>query len=146
MESPQLSKFLLSAEAAGARTGLGPFANPRACGRLFARRATAASRARRCVPVDQTRSGRFDSVALPEQPDLTIVGPEIPAESGPVDELIRRGMRVFGPTRRAAMLETSKASPRNSCSGTISRLPIMRSAIPPESFRKRWRTFTRPLS
>jgi len=47
-------------------------------------------------------------LALAEQPDLTIVGPEVPLSLGIVDALQERGMRVFGPSRAAAMLETSK--------------------------------------
>jgi phosphoribosylamine--glycine ligase len=39
---------------------------------------------------------------------LTIVGPELPLSLGIVDELQRRGQRVFGPTRAGAMLESSK--------------------------------------
>jgi phosphoribosylamine--glycine ligase len=44
-----------------------------------------------------------------EQPDLTIVGPELPLSLGIVDVLQTRGFRVFGPTRAAAKLESSKA-------------------------------------
>ena len=44
-----------------------------------------------------------------EQPGLTIVGPELPLSLGIVDALQERGLRVFGPTRAAAMLESSKA-------------------------------------
>jgi phosphoribosylamine---glycine ligase len=40
--------------------------------------------------------------------DLTIVGPEEPLSRGIVDELRARGLRAFGPTRAAAMLEASK--------------------------------------
>jgi phosphoribosylamine--glycine ligase len=43
------------------------------------------------------------------QPDLTIVGPELPLALGLVDEFTRRGWRTFGPTRAAAQLETSKS-------------------------------------
>jgi phosphoribosylamine--glycine ligase len=39
---------------------------------------------------------------------LTIVGPELPLALGVVDELQGRGLRVFGPTRAAAQLESSK--------------------------------------
>ncbi|HXB61592.1 MAG TPA: phosphoribosylamine--glycine ligase, partial [Acidobacteriaceae bacterium] len=48
-------------------------------------------------------------VVLAEQPDLTVIGPELPLSLGIVDELQKRGLRVFGPTQAAAMLETSKA-------------------------------------
>jgi len=63
----------------------------------------------RCVPVNQKNLADLVRVAVEEQPDLTVIGPEIPLSLGLVDVLTRRGMRVFGPTRRAAMLETSKA-------------------------------------
>ena len=62
----------------------------------------------RCVPVNQKDLDDLIRVVVAEQPDLTVVGPEVPLSLGLVDELSRRGMRVFGPTRRAAMLETSK--------------------------------------
>src|SRR6201986_4139176 len=44
-----------------------------------------------------------------ENPDLKVVGPEVPLALGLVDELRRRSLAVFGPTRAAAMLETSKS-------------------------------------
>lgn len=40
--------------------------------------------------------------------DLTVVGPELPLTLGLADELTRRGLPVFGPTREAARLEGSK--------------------------------------
>jgi len=43
------------------------------------------------------------------QPDLTVVGPELPLSEGVVDEFSRRGWRIFGPTAAAARLESSKA-------------------------------------
>jgi phosphoribosylamine--glycine ligase len=49
------------------------------------------------------------AVVAAEKPALTVVGPEVPLALGLVDELEARGLRVFGPTRAAAMLETSKA-------------------------------------
>ncbi len=39
---------------------------------------------------------------------LTVVGPEAPLASGIVDVFRARGLRVFGPTRAAAQLESSK--------------------------------------
>jgi phosphoribosylamine---glycine ligase len=40
---------------------------------------------------------------------LTIVGPEEPLSLGIVDAFEKEGLRVFGPTKQAAMLEASKA-------------------------------------
>jgi len=40
---------------------------------------------------------------------LTVVGPEAPLAAGVVDEFRARGMRIFGPTQKAAQLESSKA-------------------------------------
>ena len=44
-----------------------------------------------------------------EQVALTVVGPEGPLAGGIVDLFRARGLRVFGPTRAAAQLESSKA-------------------------------------
>jgi phosphoribosylamine--glycine ligase len=40
---------------------------------------------------------------------LTVVGPEQPLAAGVVDEFRAHGMRIFGPTKAAAQLESSKA-------------------------------------
>ncbi len=40
---------------------------------------------------------------------LTVVGPEAPLAAGVVDVFRARGLRIFGPTRGAAQLESSKA-------------------------------------
>jgi phosphoribosylamine---glycine ligase len=41
--------------------------------------------------------------------DLTVVGPEQPLVDGIVDEFERNGLKIFGPSKAAAMLEGSKA-------------------------------------
>jgi phosphoribosylamine--glycine ligase len=41
--------------------------------------------------------------------DVTIVGPELPLTAGIVDAFEAKGLRIFGPNRRAAELEGSKA-------------------------------------
>ncbi len=41
--------------------------------------------------------------------DLTVVGPEAPLAAGVVDTFRDGGLRIFGPTREAAQLESSKA-------------------------------------
>ncbi|HZP05069.1 MAG TPA: phosphoribosylamine--glycine ligase [Terracidiphilus sp.] len=62
----------------------------------------------RCVPANLKDLDAMVKMAETEQPGLTIVGPELPLSLGIVDALQQRGFRVFGPTRGAAMLETSK--------------------------------------
>jgi phosphoribosylamine---glycine ligase len=47
--------------------------------------------------------------ALKNKIALTVVGPEAPLAAGVVDEFQAHGLRVFGPTRAAAQLESSKA-------------------------------------
>ena len=44
--------------------------------------------------------------------DLTVVGPEVPLAHGIVDRFQRAGLRIFGPTRDAARIESSKAFAR----------------------------------
>ena len=63
----------------------------------------------RCVPASPKDLNDLLRVVNEESPDLTVVGPELPLSLGFVDELQRRGLAVFGPTKAAAMLETSKA-------------------------------------
>jgi len=62
----------------------------------------------RCVAVNLNSLESMVAVAVAEQPGLTIVGPELALSLGIVDALQERGLRVFGPTRAAAMLESSK--------------------------------------
>jgi phosphoribosylamine--glycine ligase len=47
--------------------------------------------------------------------DVTIVGPELPLAMGVCDEFYRRGLRLFGPRRAAAELESSKVFAKEFC-------------------------------
>lgn len=47
--------------------------------------------------------------AIKERIDLTIVGPEAPLVEGIVDEFKKHGLKIFGPRKRTAELEGSKA-------------------------------------
>ena len=67
------------------------------------------SQVARCVPVDLKDVDAVVRLAEEERPDLTIVGPELPLSLGVVDAFREHGFRVFGPTREAAQLESSKA-------------------------------------
>ena len=62
----------------------------------------------RCVPVDVASVDAMKSLVEREQPALVVVGPEVPLAAGVVDALQERGVRVFGPTKAAAELESSK--------------------------------------
>ena len=63
----------------------------------------------RCIPVDIKDVNAMLRLAEAEQPALTIVGPELPLSIGVVDAFREQGFRIFGPTRAAAQLESSKA-------------------------------------
>ena len=62
-----------------------------------------------CLPADLKSLDSMVALATRLQPDLTLVGPELPLTLGAVDEFTRRGWRVFGPTQSAARLESSKS-------------------------------------
>ena len=63
----------------------------------------------RCISVNLGNLHEMVAIVAIEQPAFTVVGPELPLSLGLVDELTKRGFRVFGPTQAAAQLETSKA-------------------------------------
>jgi phosphoribosylamine---glycine ligase len=48
-------------------------------------------------------------LAVREQIDLTVVGPELPLSLGAADRFAAEGLAIFGPTAAAARLESSKA-------------------------------------
>ncbi|MEJ2717790.1 MAG: phosphoribosylamine--glycine ligase [Deltaproteobacteria bacterium] len=52
--------------------------------------------------------GALKDLALSERVDLTLVGPEAPLVAGLTDAFQSAGLRVFGPTADAALLEGSK--------------------------------------
>ena len=62
-----------------------------------------------CVPVRADDVAAVVDLAERERIDLTVVGPEGPLALGLGDALAARGRLVFGPSRAAAMLESSKA-------------------------------------
>jgi phosphoribosylamine---glycine ligase len=62
-----------------------------------------------CLPADLKDLNSITTLAAKLQPDLTVVGPELPLTLGVVDEFTQRGWRVFGPTQAAARLESSKS-------------------------------------
>jgi phosphoribosylamine--glycine ligase len=62
-----------------------------------------------CLAGDLKNLDSLLETAARIQPDLSVVGPELPLSLGVVDKFSRRGLRIFGPTAAAARLESSKA-------------------------------------
>lgn len=62
-----------------------------------------------CLPIPAEDVQSLISCAEKEKIDLTVVGPEAPLTLGIVDAFEARGLRIFGPSQRAAEIEGSKA-------------------------------------
>src|SRR6188768_3549182 len=62
-----------------------------------------------CIAIQATDLEGLASFAEREGIDLTVVGPEGPLADGIVDLFRARGLRIFGPDKRGAELEASKA-------------------------------------
>ena len=62
-----------------------------------------------CLPADLKDLESMTALAVRLQPDVTVVGPELPLSLGVVDEFNRRGWPIFGPTQAASQLESSKS-------------------------------------
>ena len=63
----------------------------------------------RIAPLDATDPAAVLALAEAEHVDLTVIGPEAPLAAGVADHFLASGRPIFGPTRAAAQLETSKA-------------------------------------
>lgn len=61
-----------------------------------------------CVPIDELDIEELVSFAKEKAIDLTIVGPEGPLNEGIANRFQDEGLRVFAPTKEAALLEGSK--------------------------------------
>lgn len=62
-----------------------------------------------CVPIPVMELEQLADFAEQEGIDFTIVGPDDPLVAGAVDVFEKRGLRVFGPRAKAAIIEGSKA-------------------------------------
>ena len=63
----------------------------------------------RLINLNLSSPGELSRFAATEKIALTVVGPEAPLAAGVVDEFRAKGLRIFGPTKAAAQLESSKA-------------------------------------
>ena len=102
-------------------------------------------------------SNQFENVAIAdvrelrtwaqaEKIGLTVVGPEAPLAAGVVDEFRAHGMRIFGPSKAAAQLESSKAFSKAFIAATASPRPTttpLPTPLPPTPL---WTAWVRPSS
>jgi phosphoribosylamine---glycine ligase len=97
------------------------------------------------VPVAATDLDALVGLATRERIDVTLVGPEAPLAAGIVDRFRDRGLAIFGPTRAAAAIETSKA---------FAKALMLEAGVPtargevhtsPESARRAARAFGAPV-
>jgi phosphoribosylamine--glycine ligase len=61
-----------------------------------------------CMSMDVKDVEGIRNFAMEHKIDLTLVGPENPLELGIVDAFKEKGLKIFGPTKEAAEIETSK--------------------------------------
>lgn len=61
-----------------------------------------------CLPISATDAAALADAAHTRRIDLVVIGPEAPLADGLADALRARGLVVFGPSREAARLESSK--------------------------------------
>lgn len=62
-----------------------------------------------CVRTADASPNAIAELAESRKVDLVVIGPEAYLEAGVIDELLKRGIRAFGPTKASARIETDKA-------------------------------------
>jgi len=66
------------------------------------------SKLAQCINIDSDSIEKLIDFAQKEKIDLTVVGPELPLSQGIVNEFNKQGLRIFGPSKEAAEIESSK--------------------------------------
>ena len=80
------------------------------CGKLYCAPGNAGIAAvADCIDIDAENIPALVAFACNKRIDLVVVGPEAPLVLGLVNDLAAEGIKAFGPTREAAILEGSKA-------------------------------------
>jgi phosphoribosylamine--glycine ligase len=82
-----------------------------------------------CIGIPADKISELVQFAKTQKIDLTVVGPEQPLTLGIVDEFEKQGLRIFGPSKMASVLEASKIYTKEFC---------LRHGIPTAGFK----TFT----
>ena len=63
----------------------------------------------KCENINITDINELLNFAIEKEIDMTVVGPEDPLTKGIVDKFKEKGLKIFGPSEKAAMLEGSKS-------------------------------------
>ena len=63
----------------------------------------------KCVNIKAEDINRIVNMAKDENVDMAVIGPEVPLAMGIVDELGKANIKAFGPNKKCAQLEASKA-------------------------------------
>lgn len=63
----------------------------------------------KCENINITDIDELLNFAIEKEIDMTVVGPEDPLTKGIVDKFKEKGLKIFGPSEKAAMLEGSKS-------------------------------------
>ena len=79
-----------------------------------------------CVPLKDTQVMELRDFALQNAVDLTVVGPEVALAAGISDVFREAGLRIFGPSKAAATIESSK---------DFAKRLMAKYGIPPASYR-----------
>jgi len=66
------------------------------------------SKLAQCIDIDTDCIEKLVDFSQEEKIDLTVVGPELSLSRGIVNEFNRKGLRIFGPSREATEIESSK--------------------------------------
>jgi len=64
------------------------------------------------VDIDINDFEALSDFAVLKDVKLTVIGPEIPLSKGIVDHFNKKGLKIFGPTQKASMIESSKSFAR----------------------------------
>jgi phosphoribosylamine--glycine ligase len=62
----------------------------------------------KCIDISADNIEKLADFAKKEKVDLTVVGPELPLSKGIVNEFNKKGLRIFGPSKEATEIESSK--------------------------------------
>ncbi len=63
----------------------------------------------KCININSEDINGICDFALQNKVDMVVIGPEVPLSMGIVDELNKIGVKTFGPNKKCAQLEASKA-------------------------------------